>query len=566
MKMGLREISMGKLSRRSLRNKLSIVIILAILFSGMGITASLVYLQYQSLKQQMTIDGLNIAKIAAKNLENIAIMNGANNSAAVQKGIDEIGNSTGMKYALIIDKDLIDIYDTEKKDIGRNLSDDPGTVKSVENREANTSIWIDDNGEKALDAQIPVDFKVGDKQISSVDIGISMNNLDKGLFKSIISSSILSVLFVVVFSLIPYIFIGKFVIKPLKEGVKLAKAIADKDLTMDINVKSNDEIGEIITSIQIARNNLKTVIEEAQKSAEQVASASEVLALSLEDITEEIQDSTVFVENMSTSMESNILIVKETNTAMEDVTENTKKTEMASLEANSYIKRVEDSALIGKGSIDEIVDTIDNIANSSKKVSEVIMELEEETVKIENIVSVVSQIAEQTNLLALNAAIEAARAGEYGRGFAVVAEEVKKLAEQSSESLSGIIQLTKNIQRKTRNVVEMVTLTTEKVNLCVNQSTVTCLNINKIIENVESAVTNISKIAGANTVQLTSVVKVKTLMSKITTSAKNGAVESQEMSASIEQQMSAFEELNTTSHELQNMSINLRRIIKQFKL
>lgn len=55
-------------------------------------------------------------------------------------------------------------------------------------------------------------------------------------------------------------------------------------------------------------------------------------------------------------------------------------------------------------------------------------------------------------------------------------------------------------------------------------------------------------------------------MGKITTSAKNGAVESQEMSASIEQQMSAFEELNATSHELQNMSINLRSIVKQFKL
>lgn len=557
---------MKKTSRGSLRNKLSIVIVLAILFSGVGITTSLVYLQYRSLKQQMTIDGLNIAKIAAKNLENVANTSGTDNVEAVHKAIDEIGNSSGMKYALIIDKELIDIYDTEKKDIGRNLSEDPGTIKSVKNKEENTSIWAEDNGEKALDAQIPVDFKVGDKQISSVDIGISMSNLDKGLLTAIISSSILTILFVIVFSIIPYIFIGKFVIKPLKEGVKLAKAIADKDLTMDISIKSNDEIGEIMNSIQIAKDNLKTVIEEAQKSAEQVASASEILTSSLEDITEEVQDSTMFVEKMSTNMENNILIVNETNIAMEDVTVNSKETEIASLKANSYIIGVKDSALTGKASIDEIVETIDNIASSSKKVSEVIMQLEEETVKIENIVSIVSQIAEQTNLLALNAAIEAARAGEHGRGFAVVAEEVKKLAEQSGDSLSGIIQLTKNIQNKTKNVVEMVSKTAEKVNLCVNQSTVTSSNIKTIIENVESAVINISQISGTTTVQLTSVEKVQALMDKITVSAENGAGESQEMSASIELQMSAFEELNATSHELETMSLNLRNIVKQFKL
>ena len=186
--------------------------------------------------------------------------------------------------------------------------------------------------------------------------------------------------------------------------------------------------------------------------------------------------------------------------------------------------------------------------------------------KIGDIVNIITEISEQTNLLALNASIEAARAGEAGKGFAVVADEVKKLAEQSGQSLKGIIELTKNIQNKTQKAVEMVTITTDKIGIGVTQSNIAGNNINKIIENVDSVENSISMISEMTVTQSESIKNVQEFMEKIISTAKVNSEKAQEMNADIEEQMSEFEEINSISNELENMSIKLTALVNEFKV
>jgi methyl-accepting chemotaxis protein len=96
---------------------------------------------------------------------------------------------------------------------------------------------------------------------------------------------------------------------------------------------------------------------------------------------------------------------------------------------------------------------MDNIKSAVGESSNVIMELDDKSKQIEEIVSLITSIADQTNLLALNAAIEAARAGEHGRGFAVVADEVRKLTEDSGNAAKEIAKLINYIQTGTQNAV-----------------------------------------------------------------------------------------------------------------
>ncbi|BBP88864.1 hypothetical protein BsIDN1_24820 [Bacillus safensis] len=102
-------------------------------------------------------------------------------------------------------------------------------------------------------------------------------------------------------------------------------------------------------------------------------------------------------------------------------------------------KSSEDASYKGLDALGLLVQKSTQASEESKKVEQMLLDLEHKTKNIENVVTAISEISDQTNLLALNASIEAARAGESGRGFAVVAEEVRKLAEQSAQSTKNTL-------------------------------------------------------------------------------------------------------------------------------
>lgn len=556
-------VKMVNLIKKSFKAKIALIITISIFLSGAGISAVILKSQYDSQLEQMKIDGLNIAKITAKNIENASV---DNNQQNVQNVVEEFGNSNGIQYVALIDNKMTDVIDSQKEEIGKSFADDESTINTIRDKKESTSFYVDPTGSNVLDIQVPVDFKVGNNQISSADVGVSMNGLYENIYKSIIKSCILTIALIIVFSIIPILIINIIVINPLRKGVKLATSIADKDLSLDISSKCQDEIGFIIKSIEQAKNNLKDIISEAQFSSVEVTSASEVLKLSLNSIADKTQNMTVFVDNMNKNIQENICIIKETNIEIEDVVLNSNKIEETSMQVSSFMKDVNESALKGKKSIEEITGTISEADDFSKKVTNLILELEKETVKIGDVVNIITEISEQTNLLALNASIEAARAGEAGKGFAVVADEVKNLAEQSGQSLKSIIELTKNIQNKTEKAVRMVTITTDKIDEGVIQSNIAGNNINKIIENVDSVEDAISIIAKMTITQSKSTRKVQEFMEKIISTAKANSEKAQEMNADIEEQMSEFEEINTISNELENMSMKLTTLVNQFKV
>src|SRR5690625_5083725 len=120
--------------------------------------------------------------------------------------------------------------------------------------------------------------------------------------------------------------------------------------------------------------------------------------------------------------------------------------------------------------------------------------LSEQSQKIYELVNVIEDIAEQTNLLALNAAIEAARAGEHGQGFAVVANEVRKLAEGVSDSVTDITKIVIDIQDETKNVAESLQSGYREVEQGTNQIIETRETFNSISSAVEEMVSNIHNV------------------------------------------------------------------------
>ncbi|MBB6454743.1 heme-based aerotactic transducer [Salirhabdus euzebyi] len=146
----------------------------------------------------------------------------------------------------------------------------------------------------------------------------------------------------------------------------------------------------------------------------------------------------------------------ETNTSVENLLSNSQYVKEKIVESNQQSKKNISYVQKGLVSMEELANNIDLISKDTEQMNKMVNLLWDSSKQIKDVILIVQDIAEKTNLLALNSAIEAARAGEHGRGFAVVANEVKKLAEQTKESIASIQIIINTSNEYTGNVIESI--------------------------------------------------------------------------------------------------------------
>jgi methyl-accepting chemotaxis protein len=197
---------------------------------------------------------------------------------------------------------------------------------------------------------------------------------------------------------------------PIAEAVRVAEMVAAGDLTSEIQVDSADETGRLLGALRDMNAKLVKIVSEVRVGTEAIATGSGQIAAGNRDLSSR-------TEHQASSLE-------ETASSIGELTSTVKQNADNALQANGMAADTSRIAAKGGELVAQVVDTMDAIDASSKK--------------IVDIIAVIDGIAFQTNILALNAAVEAARAGEQGRGFAVVASEVRTLAQRSSNAAKEI--------------------------------------------------------------------------------------------------------------------------------
>ncbi|AGF58594.1 methyl-accepting chemotaxis protein [Clostridium saccharoperbutylacetonicum] len=240
--------------------------------------------------------------------------------------------------------------------------------------------------------------------------------------------------------------IAIWISKQIKKVLNFAEAIGNGDLTKSIKISSKDEFGNLSNALNKANNNIKSLINEIMHNASDMGATSEELSATVEEVSAKMESINESIEEISAGVQDLSSTTEEVSASTEEITANT----------NSLANRANDAA----GSVNDIKKRAlyikDKAANEIKESNSIYMEnrshilnaIEEAKVvnEVRMMADSIGSIAEQTNLLALNAAIEAARAGEQGKGFAVVANEVRNLAEQSSEVVMNIQAMVTKVQ------------------------------------------------------------------------------------------------------------------------
>ncbi|MET0333896.1 MAG: methyl-accepting chemotaxis protein [Rhizobacter sp.] len=201
--------------------------------------------------------------------------------------------------------------------------------------------------------------------------------------------------------------------QPLEESIRVAGAIAEGDLTQSISAHRRDEFGSLMRALQHMNESLGRVVGNVRSSTDSISTASSEIATGNTDLSQRTEQTASNLQQAASSMEQ--------------LTGTVRQSADSARQANQLASSAAEVAQRGGNVVSQVVTTMDEINNSSKKIADII--------------GVIDGIAFQTNILALNAAVEAARAGEQGRGFAVVAAEVRSLAGRSAEAAKEIKSL-----------------------------------------------------------------------------------------------------------------------------
>lgn len=449
----------------------------------------------------------------------------------------------------------------EEKKIYTKLSDD--SIKYRKIREKVINLYLDGEREEALSILREEGASISEEVAQDIDDLLQENinqcdkvirNLDYLEIISVIVTLVAIVFFILISSVLSRK-ISLIIAEPIENIKEAAKKISEGNLNVEIECNNKDEIGDLAKSFKMMTGNIKNHISEIDEILGCISKGNlnirttdnysgDFIALknsldniisSLNSVFHEIRESAVLVEggsaqisetaqSLSKGATEQASVIDELTTSIIEINEQAKNNVENARNTDNIVKKLVEHMECGNKEMNDMLLAMNDIENSSKNIS--------------SIIKTIYEISEETNLLALNAAIEAARAGEYGKGFAVVAEEVKKLAEQSSEAVKNTVNL----------VEESIKSVSRGKAIAENTSA----SLRMAVEQTKGATRMVSEIARGSEEQSVSVEKINDGIEVIADVVQSNSAVSEESAAA--------------SEELTEQAENFNNMLKKFVL
>ncbi|MBI1939073.1 MAG: HAMP domain-containing protein [Ignavibacteriales bacterium] len=320
--------------------------------------------------------------------------------------------------------------------------------------------------------------------------------------------------------------------------LKSIERFADGDLSVQLNVLTNDDIGKLYNGFNKAVISIKELIYSLTDTINATTNVASQLSSSTGDLAAGFEEQ----GNQTSEVAS---AISEMTSTIYDTTKNANNAAKAANKAGDFAKE-------GGTVVKETVEGMNRIAQVVTNASQTVDGLGKSSDQIGEIIQVIDDIADQTNLLALNAAIEAARAGEQGRGFAVVADEVRKLAERTTKATKEIAGMIKQIQQETKVAVASIAAGKTEVERGKELAAKAGVALQEIIKASDEVLGVINQVAAASEEQSAAAEQINNNIVNISKVVNDSAMN--------------MNHIVKASESLNDLNINLKELISSFSI
>ncbi len=334
------------------------------------------------------------------------------------------------------------------------------------------------------------------------------------------------------------VMIKRIIVGPAQQVADDLAQMAQGDFSHEITSGSSDELGQVAASASSLRDDIGGIVESINNSVYKLSTSAEEMAHITEQSNQSLNQQRIETDQVATAMNQMTATVHE-------VSQNAQLAADSAQHANIEVNT-------GQEVVNEAIRAISSLVQKVEQASDVIHELENDSIEIGSVLDVIRSIAEQTNLLALNAAIEAARAGEQGRGFAVVADEVRVLAQRTQTSTEEIQTIIHKVQDGAQQAVEAMNQSRSQADVTRD----TAAKAGEVLNSITASVTNINDM---NTLIASSAEEQNSVAEGINQSIVR-------ISQGAEVSAEGASHTAETSEELRNVAEELKHVISRFKV
>lgn len=348
-----------------------------------------------------------------------------------------------------------------------------------------------------------------------------------------------------------------------------AESIGRGDLTRDVIIQPSripDESHELAGLINLMLRNLRELVRHIKKtsgllseSSREINSTALEINASTEEVAQAIEQISRGAESQAEMVEKSSKTIREMAISIELVAARARETAKAARETSLTAQH---GGSLANDSLERMKEFFENQETIGRQFDTFNGKLQ----KVGKIADCIGNIARQTNLLALNASIEAARAGDSGRGFAVVAEEVRKLADGSSQSASEINDMIENLREESHRVHEVILESSRSIKEGKKNIDVTAGAFQEILKTVLETERKATSIADLSQMQQEGSARMVKAVDEIAKVADDNAAATEQVSAATEEQLAAMQDMALATRELTQLAEELLTVIERFQV